>query len=71
MTRTTNPNLKVFSGIKMIKGVFFIKTLDCFQANVRFSILVHILNLKYCCVFETKLTFPFLSIILNSEQDSL
>ena len=47
------------------------KTLDRFQDNVRFSIFEHILNLNHCRVFETKPTFPFLNIILDSEQNSI
>ena len=48
----------------------YIQSLDRFQHNVRFSVFEHILNLKYCRVFETKPTFPFSSIIRNSKQNS-
>ena len=65
MTRTTIPNLTLFSGIKIIlKSSFYIKTLDRFQDNVRFSVFEHILNLNHCRVFETNPTFP--SIIKTS-----
>ena len=68
MTRTTIPNLTLFSGIKIIlKSSLYIKTLDRFQDNVRFSVFEHILNLNHCRVFETNPTFP--SIILNSDQN--
>ena len=53
------------------RSSFYIKTLDRFQDNVRLSIFEHILNLNHCRVFETKPTFPFLSIIRFSVQSSL
>ena len=72
LTKTTIPNLKKNSKITIIIGVFFyIKTLHCFQVNVRFLIFEHILNLNHCPVFETNPTFPFLSIIHFSEQSLL
>ena len=48
-----------------------VKTLDCFQDNVRFIIFEHILNLNLCRLFETKPTFPFFNIIRFSKQSSL
>ena len=43
--------------------------MDRFQDSVRFSIFRTYPEFEtYCFVFETKPTFPFLSIIHNSEQ---
>ena len=68
LTRTTIPKFKTFNLTQNYKrSSFYIKALDSFQDNVRFSIFEHILNLKHCRVFETKPTFSFLSIILNSK----
>ena len=66
MMRITIPNLKL-----LLKIIIYIKTLDLFQDNVRYSIFEHILNLKHCRVFEAKPTFEFLCIIRNSEPNSL
>jgi len=65
-----NSQLKTIFWNRIYKrSYFYIKTLDRFQDNVRFSIFEHILNLNHCRVFETNPIFPFLSIILNSEQN--
>ena len=72
MTMTTIPKLKLFSENKIIKVVlFYIKTLDRFQDNVRFPIFEHILNLNHCRGFETKPIFRFLSIIHKAHMHNL
>ena len=48
MTKTSIPNFKLFKKIKIIIEVFYIKSLDSYQDNVRFPIFEHILNLKHC-----------------------
>jgi len=74
-SKIISDQMRLFIALSLYPLLFFANTpfkpLDRFQDNVRFSIFEHILNLKYCRVFETKPTFPFLSIILNSEQNSL
>ena len=55
----------IFQNQNYKRSSFYIKTLDRFPDNVRFSILALILNLKHCRVFETN---PHFSIFEYNPQ---
>ena len=76
-TRTVIPNFKLFLNRNYKSSSFYIKFLDRFQDNVRFSICKHILNLKdkshfpvfeYNPQFNKKLTFITYKIIIENKN---